>query len=102
MNSYELKKISAGNFLLSGVINKKTVSELWKNRQVLQANNDAISIDLTNITHSDSAGLALLICLQKEAVQSKIQITFVQIPDQLQQLIKLSHLQDILNARQGI
>jgi len=87
---------SVGQYALTGVIGKKTVASLWRQRHILKPNNKKIVIDLVNIQHSDSAGLALLTCLLKEAVDSNHGLSFTNIPHQVQQLIELSHLEDIL------
>jgi len=102
MSSFELTKQLNGQFALSGIINKKTVANIWAKRKLLQPKDGSIAIDLKGITKSDSAGLALLICLKKEALSSKFLLTFTNTPEQLQQLIQLSHLEDILKAGQGL
>ena len=102
MNSFEFTKQLNGQFILSGIINKKTVSKIWAKRKLLQTKEGQITVDLKDITQSDSAALALLICLKKEAHNSKSLLSFINIPEQLQQLIELSHLEDILKAGQGL
>ena len=98
MSSFELTKQLNGQFILSGIINKNTATRIWAKRKQLQPKDGSITIDLKDITESDSAGLALLICLKKQAHDSKSLLSFTNIPEQLQQLIDLSHLEDILKA----
>jgi len=102
MNKLEFLKQADGQFTLTGVLDKKTITSLWTKRKLLKPMNQNLNIDLSGVTHSDSAGLALLICLKKEAIKAKTQISFSNIPEQMQQLIALSALEDILTARQGL
>jgi len=93
---------STDNILLEGKLNQKTVSGLWQQRNKFIAENGRLVIDLSSITNSDSSGLAFLTCLQKEAIKAKQQLSFVNIPNQLQKLITLSGLEDVLNYNQTI
>jgi phospholipid transport system transporter-binding protein len=102
MSNVELSKQSDGQFSLTGTLSKKTASSLWAKRSQFTPLGHNITIDLGAITKSDSAGLALLICLKKEALKTKTEMFFTNIPEQLQQLIALSHLEDILTTRQGL
>jgi len=96
MNDFEIIKESAGTFLINGVLNQKTVSELWQQKKIFLAEKDQLTIDLASITHSDSAGLAFLTCLKSEAVKSGHKLSFINIPIQLRKLIELSHMEAVL------
>ena len=102
MNNVELVKQTDGQFSLTGILSKKTASSLWVRRSQFKTMDHNITIDLSGVTNSDSAGLALLICLKKEALKENIEMFFTNIPEQLQQLIALSHLEDILTTRQRL
>ena len=102
MNKSGLTQNSSVDFILSGVIDQNTVPDIWKQREILNSKQNKIIIDLSTVSHSDSAGIALLTCLQKEATERRQNIQFVNIPDQLQQIIQLSHLEDILNTQQPL
>jgi phospholipid transport system transporter-binding protein len=96
--SFKMIQQSPGCYAFHGIIDKTSVATIWEQRKSLQPENNTLLIDLENITHSDSAGLALLTCLQGESNKSKQNISFLNIPKQINQLIKLCHLQDILNG----
>jgi len=81
MNKLKIIQQSAGTFLLSGLLNQHTIPDLWLQRATLTAANNALTIDLGEITHSDSAGLGFLTCLQSEAHKSNYQLTFINIPN---------------------
>ena len=98
MAKFKIIQSSAGRFSLTGILDQKTVPKLWQKRNKLIAEDDNLILDLAGITHSDSAGLAFLTCLQSEVMESQQQLTFINIPNQLQQLIKLSRLEDVLNC----
>ncbi|RLA04329.1 MAG: anti-sigma B factor antagonist [Gammaproteobacteria bacterium] len=102
MNNYQLIQSDQGQYQLTGVLTKQTVTRLWQQRNELIAKENNLIIDLAGVTHSDSAGLALLTCLQKEAIHAKQSLSFINYPLQIKQLIELSHLEDILNPAQGL
>ena len=102
MNDFESNRTASGLTEFSGVLDKKNVNHIWQQRQGLLENDTPHVIDLAKITRCDSAGLALLVCLKKEAEQSGLGLTFTNIPQHLQQLIGLSHLDDILNRQQSL
>ena len=102
MNKGSLVQESTTEFKLVGVIDQSSVPYIWKQRHILDAKQDKLTIDLSTISNSDSAGVALLTCLQKEATFRNQDILFVNPPHQLQQIIRLSHLEDILNTQQSL
>ena len=98
----ELLQKSNADFELIGVINHNTVPIIWNQRQLLNIKEEKLNIDLSKISHSDSSGVALLACLQKETLDRQQILQFTNIPQQLQQIIQLSHLEDILNTQQAL
>ena len=98
----ELTQKSDVAFKLSGVIDQNTVPHIWEKRQMLDTRQDRLTIDLSKVSHSDSAGIALLTCFQREAIERQQELLFINIPHQLQQIIQLSHLEDILNTQQPL
>jgi len=82
----------AGHFLVDGdltfsTIGKKTVKSL----EFLSSAKE-ITLDLSGVVTTDSAGLALMIEWVKYARGKRIQVTFKKIPQQLLNLAKLSGL----------
>ena len=102
MNNQENQKKSSIQYKLTGVLDQKTVPELWQQRNKTYPLNGNNVIDLTSVSHCDSAGLAFLTCLQSEAIASKQLLSFINIPQQLHQLIELNRLEDVLNCQQPI
>jgi len=94
-----LSETDNGLFSLSGTLDKNSVPELWGNRnEITRSSQNQLSIDLSKITHCDSAGIALLIQLQNELNLIDKTILISNPTHQILQLIKLSHLEDILQT----
>ena len=102
MNNFKFEQLANGHYVFDGVMDKRSVAKNWAQlKRKLTDTTDTI-IDLSKVHQSDSAGIALLICLQKQAHNHKKQLAFINIPRQVQQLIELNHLQDVLKAGQSI
>jgi len=99
MSDFKIIKETDGTFLIKGLLNQTTVSDLWKQKELFVADNDQLVIDLASVTHSDSSGLAFLTCLKSEAVKSKQQLSLINIPIQLKKLIELSHMEEVLDFK---
>ncbi len=102
MSNIKIIENAEGHFQLQGKLDHNTVSKLWHQRKKLISDKEQLVIDLTSITHSDSSGLAFLTCLLSEVLKSNKLLVYVNIPEQLQKLITLSHLEDVLNYKQTL
>lgn len=83
-------------WLISGELNFVTVSDLW--RQSLVSLNDckALHFDLTHVTSTNSAGLALLVEWIKFAKATHKPIQFSHVPAQLQAIASAAEVQALL------
>lgn len=72
-----------GNISISGVLNFDTVPVLMKKAEQLLANQNEISVDLANVTDSNSAGLALLLEMVRITKLQKKSINFENLPEQI-------------------
>jgi phospholipid transport system transporter-binding protein len=70
---------------------------LHKSKEIFKTKSDLIEIDLSQISYSDSSGLALLAEWQHLAQRRKKNIIFKNLPKQLFNMAKLSKLDKILN-----
>ena len=59
------------------------------------ANNSNLVLDLSGISHVDTAGLAWLIHIVSQLQQNHITLKLVHIPQQLQKLMQLSHVENL-------
>lgn len=90
MSTFKLTKKDNNHYLAEGdltffTINKKTIHSLEFLRSV-----DELCIDLTKINRADSAGLALLIEWIKHSKLYRTHLSFINIPEQLLILARLS------------
>lgn len=96
MNSVDIEPLEAGGFLLTGALTFETVPALWRRSTALFDNSDSLILDLRGITHTDSAGLALLIEWMRAARGKNRAIVFKNIPPQMMAIAKVSGLEQIL------
>jgi phospholipid transport system transporter-binding protein len=82
--------------LISGGLNFSTVVELWSQLDKIVWMS-AMHFDLSKVTQTNSAGLALLIGLLRVAKSKKTTITFINVPDSLFQLAELSGVRGFLS-----
>jgi phospholipid transport system transporter-binding protein len=85
-----------GHAALSGPLNFDTVGALLDQGNALIGEGRVTQIDLSGVTASDSAGLALMIEWLSVARAAGKQLRFEHIPLQLQQLARLSEVEELL------
>lgn len=103
VNAADKPRAAAGR-RLDGALSFDTVPGLWREVRVWADDGDAgseIGIDLSGVTRADSAGLALLIELQRLARTHGRTLKFQNIPAQLRQLIYANGLEAGLNQAPG-
>jgi phospholipid transport system transporter-binding protein len=97
MNHVQLVRVSPGVFALHGDLNFYSVPGIegvFEN--LLSADEAEITIDLGEVSRSDSAGLALLVEWWKRAQRRGISLHFSHLPDQLLEIARISNLLSIL------
>ena len=88
-----------GRWLLCGRLDFDSVAQLeWRGQQCLPSG-DHCAISLAGVTHSNSAGVALLLAWQRWAHQHGHQLQFVDMPTQLAALIELSGLATVIHGQ---
>ena len=98
--SIKIIKKQQAVYAIEGELNMQTVPEVSKQlaklikEQTLATEN--LTLDLTSISRSDSAGVALLIDVMQHAKTSKITLLFSNLPQQMQDIAGISGLLDIL------
>ena len=92
----ELKKDGEGNFSLIGQMEFNTVAWLLKKSSREFAGNDSITLDLNQVTSVDSAGLALLLRWIANARHGSVQISFLNIPEKLLSIARISDVDGLL------
>lgn len=86
---------------IEGELTFSTVSALLKQSQHLWKEVKTIPVDFSAVIQADSAALALLLEWKRFANQHQKQIAFTRLPQQLLNLIKISHLGEMLSIKEG-
>ncbi len=84
-------------YVIEGELNMQTVPSLSQQLVKLfpQIEEQNITFDLTSVTRSDSAGVALLVEIIQLAKSSNLNLSFTELPQQMQDIAALSGLLDI-------
>ena len=85
-----------GSYLLSGDLSFTTVTALLQQTRTLCNGGGSLNVDLSGVSRSDSAGVALLLEWLRLAQTQNATITFSNIPAQMWALIEVSDLDDRL------
>lgn len=80
--SAELSQVD-NNVRISGVLNFETVPVLMKKAEQLFGKLDKVSVDLAEVSDSNSAGLAMLVEMQRIIKMQKKSIDFKNLPEQI-------------------
>ena len=87
-------------FVLSGSLNRDTVPYFWRNslQQLASAQSDdkPLTLDLHNVEHIDTAGLAWIMNLRRDTKQKNIQFKIANPPATLLNLAKISDVERFL------
>jgi phospholipid transport system transporter-binding protein len=93
----KLEQQGEGHYRVSGELSFATVTALLLQSRSLFAGESSIEVDLSGVTHADSAGLSLLIeWLRLAKVQGK-QLRYSALPAQLGALANISEVEGLLN-----
>ena len=83
-------------FHVAGELTFATVNGLLEQGPKLFENHHELKIDLTEVTRSDSAGLALLIDWMRLAKEASKEIMFYNVPDQILAIAHASGVDELL------
>jgi phospholipid transport system transporter-binding protein len=96
MTGTRIEDQGGGRFLLHGVLNFETIPAVLAASNGLFTNATVCDIDFADVTHSNSAGLALLVEWMRRAARNGIRIRFLNIPEQMMNIARVSSLDEIL------
>lgn len=91
-----LESVSTDTFKLVGELNFDTVPSLLKKSDSLLAGT-AITLDLSGVTRSNSAGIALLLTWKEQAQQADKQLSLINVPEKMQTIAEFSGVNDLVN-----
>lgn len=96
MSENGFKARDNGVFEISGQVTFQTVPQfLAYANQWLHNPAKTVTIDMRQITLADSAGLALMLEWAQQAAAAQRELTFINIPEQVQELIRVNGLQQV-------
>lgn len=96
MEKIAIEDIGAGRFRVEGQLNFATVTRALETSRGLFAKEQAIRLDLSGVTATDSAGLALLVEWVIRARQGKCQLTYSHVPQQILAIARISDVDTML------
>ncbi len=85
-----------GHYLLSGVLSFQTVPRLWKQGGDMLDGSTQLTLDLSGVSRTDSAGIALLVEWLRMAHERNTRISFHNMPPQMLAIARVSGLDDLL------
>ena len=94
----KINKQKEGMYAIEGELNMQTVPEISHQLQALISRHDSgsFTLDLSLVSRSDSAGVALLVDAMQNAKKMKSTLLFSNLPQQMQDIAGISGLLDIL------
>ncbi len=81
-----------------GELDFDSVAELWATTEALFADASLLRIDLSEVSRSNSAGVALLVQWLRQARHHQRELLFVDIPAQMCAIIRVADLETVLPA----
>jgi phospholipid transport system transporter-binding protein len=96
VSSASLESIGPGRYRVGGALTFATVRDTLRDAQEKFIGAAGLEIDLSAVSASDTAGLALLIEWYRTASKSNQSIRFVGVPAQLRALAKISEVDRLL------
>jgi len=85
----DIEQIESGHFRMTGTLDFETVPLIWQKSMALFRSCDSLDIDFSAVTHSNSAGLALLIEWMRGARLKNQPIAFHHLPVQMQEIARV-------------
>ena len=92
----KLESLGDGRFRVSGILDASTVTGILEESSRKFAGHSGITVDLSLVKESDSAGLALLLEWLRLARGGGGKIYFQDVPQQIMALARISEVDDLL------
>lgn len=96
MDGYELEDLGEGRFALAGKMTFNTCGRILRESEELFEQHTLLQIDLSGITHTDSAGLALLLEWITWANHTVREIRFTGVPEKINAIAKTTEVDGLL------
>lgn len=92
----QFEDLGGGRFRVEGRLSFDTVASALEASQKLFSDYHALKLDLSGVTAADSAGVALLIEWVSRARRSKCMLNFLQVPEQVMAIARISDVESML------
>ena len=104
MTKLEVIESSRGYYILQGELNRNNIAKsaalaTLKKHDISQASNDVSILDMSGVSHSDTAGLAWLMNFLKDSQQQNLHFELKNIPESLIKLAKISDVDSFLSVQ---
>ena len=97
MTKASVQQVSPGRVALEGCLDRHTVKPLRVSfSAMLKTSDNHIDIDLAKVGRSTSVGLSLLLCCARKAKAEGKTFTFLNMPNALFEMARVSGLDDVL------
>jgi len=96
MTQASLSRSGDNQFAVGGVIGFESVTDLLEQSKALFSSASAINIDLSAVTHADSAGLALILEWLRDGKHNNKVVRYQNLPAQLRSLAVISEVDALL------
>lgn len=97
MNEFALEDLGGGRFALSGEMNFESAERILKESEDPFEAHTQIEVDLSGVTDSDSAGLALLLEWVTWANHTVREIRFTGMPERIAAIAKTTEVEKLLS-----
>lgn len=94
----QLEDLGDGRFAVRSELTFKSATNILSQSKRLFADNERISVDLSDVQEADSAGLALLLEWVSWARHFEREIVYENIPEQILAIAQITEATDLLNA----
>ncbi len=98
----KIQRQDTRTYSVHGVMTFDSVTDLWRQSMDMFSGETVLQIDLAQVTHTDSAGLALLVEWMREASRQSARIDFLHLPAQMLALAEAANLEQVLVGKRGL
>lgn len=100
MAEFELADLGDGKFSLSGDVSFRTAESVLRASGGLFSGGGDVQVDLSQVSRTDSAGMALLLEWLSKASGAGVQLKFANIPEKIKAIAVTAEIDDFLESAQ--
>lgn len=88
-----------GTLSFTGEMTRATVASAWHQRNQWRAEGDSLVVNLADVEHVDSAGVAMLLQLKKYLLQHQCELVITQPSQQFKAIVDVSGAATLLDVQ---